>query len=80
MRSVTTTTSRRTVVMREKKFTAANGYEYRVQVNDEDAEAYGLKPAKKATTTRGPEPEKKDEEPAGETRPARPGAARRREK
>lgn len=61
--------------MLEQEFTAANGYTYRVQVNDEDAERYGLKPRKKAENKKGPEPEnKKDDD-----KPRRPGAARRRE-
>lgn len=64
--------------MLEKELTAANGYTYRVQVNDEDAEKYGLKLRKRAENKKGPEPEDKagDE---GDKAPRRPGAARRRE-
>lgn len=63
--------------MLEKELTAANGYTYRVQVDEDDAERFGLKPRKKAQNKKGPEPEdKKGDE--GE-KPRRPGAARRRE-
>ena len=63
--------------MLEQEFTAANGYTYRVQVNDKDAERYGLKPRKKAENKKGPEPENKAA--YEDSKPRRPGAARRRE-
>lgn len=63
--------------MRKKTLTAANGYAYTVQVNDEDAERYGLKPSKRAVNEKGPEPENKRDDEAD--KPRRPGAARRRE-
>lgn len=64
--------------MLEKELTAANGYAYRVQVNEEDAERYGLKPRKRAENKKGPEPENKAEG-EGDKAPRRPGAARRRD-
>lgn len=63
--------------MLEKELTAANGYTYRVQVNEEDAEKFGLKPRKRAENKKGPEPENKADE--GDKAPRRPGAARRRD-
>lgn len=64
--------------MLEQEFTVANGYTYRVQVREEDAEKYGLKPRKKAENKKGPEPENKAD--GEDSAPSRPGAARRRGK
>ena len=62
--------------MQEYELTAANGYAYRVQLSDEDAERYGKrKPRRTAENKKAAEETKSaDDKPAG-----RPGAARRRE-
>lgn len=64
--------------MLEKEFTAANGYAYRVQVNEEDAERYGVKPRTKAENKKGPEPADKKADEDTSSPAKRPGAARRR--